>query len=99
MSRALTAFNGNDIHYEYCVLPLGPKNGPAAFARFVFRMLGDMQEGKPIVIFFDNIIIGGRTYEEHLSLVAEVLRRLEEAGVTVKSSKARFAMSELPCLV
>lgn len=98
-SQALTAFNGNGVHYEYCVLPFGPKNGPAAFARFVFLIVGDMQaEGKPIIIFFDDIIIGGVTFEEHVKLVEEVLRRLEEAGVTIKSSKARFAMEEIPCL-
>jgi hypothetical protein len=57
--RALTSFNGDGIHYEYCVLPFGSTNGPAAFALFVFQMLGDMQaEGKPIAIFCDDIIIG-----------------------------------------
>ena len=97
---ALTAFNGNGVHYEYVVLPFGPKNGPAAFARFIYKIVGEamQKEGKPVLIFFDDIGIGGKTFEEHMELVAEVLRRLEEHGVVVKASKARLAMSKIDCL-
>ena len=97
---ALTAFNGNGVHYEYVVLPFGPKNGPAAFARFIYKIVGEpmQREGKPVLIFFDDIIIGGTTFHEHMTLVAEVLRRLENHGVVVKTSKARIAMAEIECL-
>jgi glutathione S-transferase len=98
-AQAKTAFNANGVHYEYLVLPFGPKNGPAAFTRFVFEVLGEMQrQKKPVAIFFDDIIIGGKTFKEHTALVREVLERLKAFQVTVKSKKAEFAMSQISCL-
>jgi hypothetical protein len=98
-ARAKTAFNANGVHYEYLVLPFGPKNGPAAFARFVFEVLGEMHEqGKPVAIFFDDIIIGGGTFQEHAALVREVLERLKKYNVTVKSKKASVAVTSVECL-
>ena len=98
-ARAKTAFSANGVHYEYLVLPFGPKNGPAAFARFVFEVLGEMHEqGKPVAIFFDDIIIGGGTFQEHVALVREVLERLKKYNVTVKSKKASVAVTSIECL-
>jgi len=98
-ARAKTAFNVNGEHYEYKVLPFGLKNAPAAFARFVFEVLGDLQrEGRPVAVFFDDIFIGGKSWAEHLELVDEVLRRLVDNNVVVKSSKAQFGMSSIACL-
>ncbi len=81
------------------MLPFGLKNAPAAFARFVFEVLGDLQkDGKPVAVFFDDIFIGGKTWKEHLELVDEVLKRLEEKNVVVKSSQAQFGMDSIDCL-
>ncbi len=66
------------MHYEYVVLSVGPKNGPAAFARFIYKIVGESMQngGKPIHNFFDDI--GGKTFEDHMRLVAEVLRPSED---------------------
>ncbi len=89
----------NVKHYEYKVLPFCLKNASAAFARFVFEILGDLKkEGKPVAFFLADIFIGGKTWKEHLELVEEVLRRLEESNVVVKSSKTQFGMNCIDCL-
>jgi hypothetical protein len=78
-ARAKTAFYVNEEDYEYKVLPFGLKNAPAAFARYVFEILGDLQkDGNPVAVFFDDIFMGGKTWKEHLELVDEVENRLEE---------------------
>ncbi len=74
------------------MLPFGTKNG-----RFIYKIVGEakQKECKPVLILFDDIGIGGKTFEEHMELVVEVLRRLEEHGVVVKASKVRLAMSKI----
>ena len=43
--------------------------------------------GNGVTAYLNDIIVGGRNAEEHLSLLRVVLERLREAGLTVKSRK------------
>ena len=43
--------------------------------------------GNGVTAYLDDIIVGGRNTEEHLTLLRAVLERLREAGLTVKSQK------------
>ena len=98
-AKAKTAFNVEGEHWQYTVLPFGLKNGSAAFARFVFEIVGDLQRnGRPVAEFFEDIFIGGNTWQEHVGLVTEVFSRLEKSDGVVKAAKAQLGMTSIECL-
>ena len=43
-----------------------------------------------VVVYLDDILVTGRSEEDHLRALEAVLRRLERAGLTVKQSKCTF---------
>ena len=46
-------------------------------------------------MFFDNILIYSKTWEEHLKHLDEVLRILEEHSLYAKMFKCTFGMKEM----
>ena len=79
-------------------MPFGPKNGPAAFARLVYTTVKSKLSNVPMCLFFDDFLIGSKTWQEHLGHVEGVLKRLREQGITIESSKAKMGMPEVNCL-
>ena len=60
--RCFTAFEADNKLWEFKCLPFGLRNSPAAFN----RALQEVLEGLPGVhAYMDDIVIGGRTKEEH----------------------------------
>lgn len=56
-------------------------------------------QGIPCVgVLLDNILITGRTEQEHLQNIEETLRRLSEAGLRLKTKKYQFMKASLDCL-
>jgi hypothetical protein len=52
-----------------------------------------------VTVYLDDIIIiGGRNFQEYLKLLRDVLQRLREAGLTVKSSKVKLCSKQLTFL-
>ena len=49
-------------------------------------------------VFIDDIMIMTETFEEHIKLVNEVLKKLEEVGVKVKMSKCEWFSNEVEFL-
>ena len=98
-SRHKTAFSAEGEHYEYCCVAFGLKNAPAGFARVAARVLNELiEKGEPITLFFDDIVVGGQTFNDHLRLLEEVLRRLDKAGLVLKSTKCKIGLEETECL-
>ena len=50
---------------------------------------------KFVLVFFDDILIYSRTWEEHLQHIEAVLRILEEQQFYVKLSKCEFGLTEM----
>ena len=50
---------------------------------------------KYLLVFFDDILIYNKTWEEHLKHLDEVLRILEEHMLYTKMSKCEFGMKEM----
>ena len=46
-------------------------------------------------MYLDDIIIGGRNFCEHYNLLKDMLQRLREAGLTIKSSKVTLCRKKL----
>lgn len=78
-------------------MPFGLVNAPATFQRLMEVVLGGLV-GKKCLVYIDDIVILGRTWEEHRKNLAEVLERLRAAGLRLKPRKCSFAQLEVSYL-
>jgi hypothetical protein len=54
--------------------------------------------GHGLQVYIDDIMIYSKTFEEHMRLIEEVLKRIRANGMSVKSKKCTFAAPELHLL-
>ena len=78
--REKTAFITHDGLFEFYVMLFGLCNAPATFQRLMNLALSGMLWSECLV-YLDDIIIFGRTFEEHLSHLASMLERLREVNL------------------
>ena len=91
------AFNTRKGTFAYLRMPMGLKGAPAAFQRFMTEIFADlMYQG--VLVFIDDILIYSSTWEEHLALVDEVLKRLAEHNLQAKVGKCHFGEKEVKYL-
>lgn len=97
-SKQYTAFAvlGRGL-FQFKRLPFGLHNGPATWMRLIDSVLGP--ELEPYVfVYLDDVIIVTDTFEKHLEILQEVLKRLREAGLIINREKCKFCRSELEYL-
>ena len=70
--------------YLYLRLPFGTALVLAIFQKEMERILSGIAH---VAVYLDNILVTGRTRQEHLATVVEVFRCLEQAGLKVKRQK------------
>ena len=75
--------------YQFCVMPFGLCNAPSTFQRLMELVLAGLHWSSCLV-YLDDIIIYSRTVKEHLTRLAEVLERLQGAGMKLKPKKCRL---------
>ena len=51
-----------------------------------------------VVVYIDDILVAGKSQEEHLANLVEVLQRLEDAGMRLKEEKCSFCLPEVEYL-
>ena len=79
-SKEKTAFISHEGLYEFCVMPFRLCNAPATFQRLMGRVLSGMIP-KKCMVYLDDILVVGRTFQEHLNNLKEVIERLRYAGL------------------
>ena len=84
-----TAFCTSEGLYEFNVMPFGLCNGPATFQRLMNLLLAGVQWSSCLV-YLDDIIVLGRTFEDHLKHLSQVFQRLREAKLKLKVKKCSF---------
>ena len=92
-SRILTVFHGNGRLMRYKRLTMGttPSSGELNKAlRPVFQNIKDAH------VIQDDLIVGGKTREEHDMTLDQVCKKIEEIGMTLNPEKCIFAASEIP---
>lgn len=85
-SKDKTAFTTHKGLYHFNVLPFGLTNAPATFERLMEHVLRGLQWEK-CLLYLDDIIIVGKTFEETVENFEAVLARLRGAGLKLKPSK------------
>ena len=69
--------------YQWTVMPFGLCNAPSTFARLMELVLKGLH-WKICLIYLDDVIVMGRTFEEELERLKEVFERLARAGLKLK---------------
>ena len=83
-SRKYVTINTHRGLYQYNRLPFGVASAPAVFQQTMDKIL----EGLPmVVVHIDDILITGRTDEEHLENLEKILARLQQYGLRLKKDK------------
>ena len=86
-SKKYVVINTHRGLFRYTRLPFGLSSAPGIFQRAAESLL---QGIRGVVVYFDDILVTGRTEKEHLEALEEVLRRLDGAGLRLKQKKCQF---------
>jgi hypothetical protein len=89
-----TAFRCHYGHYDFLVMPFGLTNAPATFQSCMNHVF-NKQLRKHWLVFFDDLLIYSKTWEEHLRHVDQILSIMEEQSLYAKESKCEFGMTEV----
>ena len=84
-----TAFTTTCGLYQFKVLSFGLCNAPATFERMMESVLSGLH-WETCLLYIDDVIVFGDSFEQHLQRVAEVLERLEKVGLKVSPTKCQL---------
>ena len=87
----------SDGTWQYLHMPFGLKNVPASFQRMMNGIFRDLIRYN-VLIYLDDTTIYISTFEEHIEVLEEVLRRLCKNGLFLKPSKYHLTCHELKFL-
>ena len=93
-SQEKTAFITHSGLYEFKKMPFGLVNAPATFQRLMEVVLNGLAR-HGCMVYLDDVLVVGRTFEEHNDNLARVFQRLRSAGLTLKPKKCKFAQLEV----
>ena len=94
-SKKYVVINTHKGLYRYNRLPFGIASAPGIFQ----RVMESLVQGIPgVVVYLDDILVTGKTEEEHLKSLEEVLKRLLEAGLRLRREKCVFMQDSVTYL-
>lgn len=96
-AKEKTAFITHNSLYQFNVLPFGLCNSPATFQRLMTHALRGL-EWDICLIHIDDLIISSRAFDEQVTHLEQVLKRLRDANVRLKPSKCYFVQSKVEYL-
>ncbi|XP_056118298.1 uncharacterized protein K02A2.6-like [Rhinichthys klamathensis goyatoka] len=86
-SKQYVTINTHKGLFKYNRLVFGVASSPAIFQRTMENLL---QRIPNVAVYLDDILVTGKTEEEHLSNLEQVLKRMSEAGLRLKQCKCTF---------
>ena len=95
--KAKTAFATRTGLYEFNVMPFGLSTAPATFERLMEMVMRGIQ-WKKCLVYLDDVVCIGRTFEDALENIQAVFERLRKAGLKVKPSKCEMLREEVKFL-
>ena len=90
-----TAFVLHNSKFEFLRMPFGLKTAGGTLMKGMRKMLQGM---KNVHNYIDDILIHTKTWEEHVTVLRDVLKRLKEAGLSARPSKSEFGLAKVEFL-
>ena len=94
-SQNLTAFVTHEGVYRYKRCPYGLKSLPQCFQRMMETILSGL---KGVQVYMDDVIVCGRTVEEHDARLKMVMERLRQHNVSLNMEKCHVRQSSVEFL-
>ncbi|GFU60853.1 retrovirus-related Pol polyprotein from transposon 17.6 [Trichonephila clavipes] len=92
-----TAFTTGKRLWQFKVMPFGLCNAPATFERLMETVLGGLSY-EACLVYLDDIIVVGSSFEEHLKNIRRVLQKLKVAHLKLSPSKCHLFQREVTYL-
>ncbi|UYV79411.1 K02A2.6-like [Cordylochernes scorpioides] len=92
-----TAFTTGSGLWQFNVMPFGLCNAPATFERLMEAVLQGLAT-ETCMVYLDDIIVLGKNFEEHLSNIEKVFKRLEAANLKLSPKKCKLFKKEVAYL-
>lgn len=83
--------------YEFQVMPFGLSNTPSMIQDMMNHIFSDMLD-VGLLAYMDDILVYGKTQEEHDAMVQEVLKCLRTNGLAITSKKCEWQVQEVEFL-
>ena len=96
-SQEKTAFATWNGLYEFKVMPFGLCNAPTTFQRLMEKVLSGAVREK-CLIYLDDILVMGQTFEEHINNLRMVFDCLLKAGLRLKPGKCKLVRKQVEYL-
>ncbi|KAK6761921.1 hypothetical protein RB195_022857 [Necator americanus] len=91
-SKEMLTINTQRGLYRYNRLPFGVKSAPGIFQQIMDSMICGL-EG--VAAYLDDVIVTGRTQQEHRHNLEALFGRIQEYGLRVRLEKCNFLMPQI----
>ncbi|XP_055585260.1 uncharacterized protein K02A2.6-like [Uranotaenia lowii] len=91
-SKNLLTINTHRGLFRFNRLAPGVKSAPGAFQSIIDGVVADIPGVRP---FIDDVIIHGKSWEEHSKSLQLLLRKFEDCGFRLKIEKCKFFQTEI----
>lgn len=92
-----TAFITKYGLYEFTTMPMGLSTACATFQRLMELILQGLN-WQTCIIYLDDIVVFGSSFQEHLQRVEEVLERIHGSGMKLKPEKCNLFQTKVTFL-